>query len=147
MTEISVTLKGSGGYDAPWIVVRAETVDELDGVLAQLNQRGAFAATKTLAQEFIDARPVTGEAAVAAVQAAIPGSTVQSPTGPVSGGTQASPARPSAPVATVAVKQSLAPCEDCGAETVYRSGNHPVTGEWEALFCTVDSSHRKFLRR
>lgn len=155
MAEITVTLKGGPGYEAPWIVVKADSVNEISSILGELASVGAFEATQTLAHEFRNAKVVTSEAAVATIQDAIPGSEVvreearptsaQAASSPTPATTQ--PAVPATPSST-SVQQSTPPCETCGGATTYRSGNHPTNGPWEAYFCnTGDRSHTRFLGR
>lgn len=49
---ITITLKGGAGYEAPWIVIHAETVAEGGAILEELRRLEAFAAVRDAAREF-----------------------------------------------------------------------------------------------
>lgn len=156
MAEFSVTLKGGPGYEAPWIVARFESVEEMDRELDRLEQAGAFEAIQTLAHQFRNAPVVTSEQAVANVQAAIPGSQVVGEEDrppweegrPTPATASTAPGATSQPAPAASVAQSTPPCETCGGATTFRSGNHPSNGPWEAYFCdSGDRAHTRFLGR
>jgi hypothetical protein len=54
MTEsaVTVTLKAGAGYDAPWVVVRADTPAEATQYLTALGNQGVFAVAAEVAAEF-----------------------------------------------------------------------------------------------
>lgn len=138
--EISATLKGGPGYDAPWLVVRVENADhtaaveELDKALELLREVGAFSAVQTIAGEFKDAPK--GDAAVAAIKAAFPGATEVKDTTPAP--------RPAAPAAPV--KQGIPPCPTCGRARKHKTGISPKTGKWAGFFCeSQDNTHTEWL--
>lgn len=139
--EISATLKGGPGYDAPWLVVRVEHIDhaaaveELDKSLELLREVGAFSAVQTIASEFKDAP--RGDAAVAAIKAAFPGATEVKDTAPAP--------RPAATPASP-VKQGIPACPHCGQPRKHRNGISPKTGKWAGYFCeSQDKTHTEWL--
>jgi hypothetical protein len=143
--EISVTLKGGPGYDAPWIVVKGNTT-EVDDALTELRKKGAFPAVQTLANEFRNAPVVTVEDAVKAVREAVPGS-AELPWKDA-GPTMDTPPAPRGQQASTPPAQSGPQCEKCGEPSIYREGNSPKSGPWAGDFCTSgDKSHTKWHKR
>lgn len=140
MTEISVTLKAHGGYDSPWIVVKADTVAGLSDVLKELRESGAFVGVKTMAAEFTEAPAVGAGDPVELLKRELGGKVIEDQAADVP------PTNAAAPAAA-AVNQSTPPCEHCGAPTTYRSGNHPQSGAWEGYFCTSGNrTHTRFIK-
>lgn len=100
-SAFTITLKAGQHYDAPWIVVRAETTPDLLNRLESLGQSGVIAKTVEVAAELqgvyaaakgLPAAPVAVEVAPTAVVASpttpapltlVPQAPVAAPTGPV----------------------------------------------------------------
>lgn len=129
MPEISVTFKAHGGHDAPWVVVKGDSVEQVSAVLTELREQDAFAAVKTIAAEFQAAQAD----AVAVIQAAIPGSTEVVSDAPA-------PEVPASPP-----RQGLT-CKTCGAPASRKSGTSKK-GPWAGNFCSSgDRDHTEWLK-
>src|SRR6185312_6184083 len=77
MGEISITFKEGVGFDAPWVVIKAQTVEEASAILQEIRTKGVFQGVKAAAREFQAASPGNITQAVRNVVAAIPGSQEQ----------------------------------------------------------------------
>lgn len=119
MTEVSVTLKGGPGYDAPWIVFKGDTVDDVSKQV-KAARGGVFAGVKAAAAEFQSATPATAAEAVRNIQAAMPGSEV------------------------IAVEDNegqelgddINPvCSKCDGTAEWREGNSPKSGPYSGWYC------------
>lgn len=158
--EISATLKGGPGYDAPWLVVRVdsdnnaivtvpdpdkdgkvkevhvavkEAVAQLDETLSMLRELDAFGAVQVIATEFKGAP----KDAAAVIKAAFPGATEVKDTTPAP--------RPAATPASP-VQQGIPACSHCGRPRKFRDGISPKTGKWAGYFCeSGDKTHTEWL--
>lgn len=129
MPEITFTFKAGANYADPWVVVRADTVDEASEVLQDLRERGAFSAVKAVAGEFWQS-PAAG---VETAQEVLGAEVISEE--------RAAPSTPTPPV-----EQSTPPCETCGGPTKFKNGTSPKTGAWAGYFClTGEKSHTKFI--
>lgn len=77
MGEISITFKEGASHDAPWVVIKAQTVEEASALLQEVRTKGVFQGVKAASREFQAAVPANINQAVATVRAAIPGSEEQ----------------------------------------------------------------------
>ena len=117
MSEISVTLKGGPEYAAPWIVVKAESVDQLGEIMAQIRSKGVLAAVQAAGIEF-EANKVEG-AAAAMAQGTVVSQEQQLP------------------------KDMLPKCPDCGADTYAKSGHSTAKNrDYSGVFCAVNEKHK-----
>lgn len=116
--KIVLTLKGGTGYDEPWVVIHADTVDEASALLKEVNDKGVFSGMKAAASVFHAAPTAEGQA-VSAVVGTFPGSTVTPP------------AAPAAPAPTSSVDPR---CPDCGSAMTYKTGSS-ARGPWQGWFC------------
>lgn len=154
MSEVCVTFKAGQGFEAPWVVIRGESVAEVDAILGQWREVGGFTAVKTAAAEFHNAPVVTADQAVASVQASFPAAQVvhEPPAEVRQYSIQPVPAeQPRPPLAqqyqpTPPVQQSTPPCQHCGAPTRHKSGNGS-TGPWSAYMCSSGNrQHTQWLK-
>lgn len=136
---LTATLKFGGGYADPWLVVRADTAEELVGLLQQAAQAGAVA---TLAQSAVEAQAVyTAARSLGAKPVAVEAAPQAAPpTPPWQPPQQAAPTSP-APSAPAAPAPAAAPA---GAPTcqhgpmVWRTGVSKKTGQpWQAWMCSA----------
>lgn len=73
--KITATIKRGGGYDAPWVVFHADTVQELNGLLSEAAQSGTYEAISAAVEAFRQSE--TGAPAVANVQQQAGGQVVE----------------------------------------------------------------------
>lgn len=116
--KIVLTFKQGTGFDAPWVVIHADTVDEASSLLQEVRTKGVFPGVRSAAAEFQAITPTEGEA-VTTITNAFPGSTVTS-----------APAPATAPA-------SVDPrCPDCGGSMTYKSGSGK-NGPYQGWFCNT----------
>lgn len=132
MTEsaLTVTLKAGGGYEAPWLVIRADTPEQLTQRLDAVIEKGIDAAVILAAQSL--AREWGGNTAPAVsgqanVESTLGGQVVQDTPGFTS-----APQQPAAP-APAAPSGGLAPICQHGAMN-YKSGEKNGR-TWQAYMC------------
>lgn len=145
-SKIVVTLKGGGGYEAPWIVIHAESVDEMATIMSEVTETGLTVAVKGLADQFrtvMTGNPqAVASAALGAVEISAPAMSgqpvVPGPGAPAGNGVGNYPA-PSQPQFAPGQPQQLPPglnppCPTCGGPTQFKSGIGS-RGEWKGYFC------------
>lgn len=120
--KVTLTFKAGTGFDAPWLVIHGDTVDEAGAILHEIRTRGIFQAVRAGALEFQSDAPVQvvpdTAAAVQNVKDAIPGS-------------QELPE-------SLQVK-----CGECGAATKHKTGHSSKAGkDYSGDFCQADPNHR-----
>jgi hypothetical protein len=131
MERLSVTLKGGKGYEAPWIVFKGNSVDEVMVELEKLqNDNTLLRATAIVAWQFQGyVMSASGE---------------PQPT-----------QRQQAPTATdqwqpPPQQQSATPgpqrfCQECGGATEYREGTN-AKGHWKGFFCANDKHKPQWVK-
>jgi hypothetical protein len=114
MAEVSITLKGGPEYDAPWLVIKGDTVDEVGETLKDVRVKGVLAAIQAAGLEF-KAQKEDG-IAVRVIQQANPGAQV---------------------VSSQELPPDLRPkCETCGAPGVEKSGHSTKKNrDYRGIFC------------
>ena len=115
--EVSITIKASGDYDAPWVTFKGD-VDEAGKALATFRQLGLFGAVKAASEEFKAAPVTTAAQAVKALNEAGMG-------------------------AQVLPESMLPKCPECGADGRRETGHSSSKNrDYEGVFCSGDKKHK-----
>jgi hypothetical protein len=126
MERLSVTLKGGKGYEAPWIVFKGTTVEEVHEELRKLQGNpDLLQATAIVAANFQGyVMSESGRQETTNPENINPTYTQQ--------GTHAQ-TQPAAPESRF--------CGQCGTQMVYKEGNN-AKGHWKGYFCPANSKHQ-----
>lgn len=126
---ISLTFKAGTGFDAPWVVIHGDNVDDAGRMLEEVRAKGVFNAVRLAAQEF-QTGAVSEAQAIQTVQNAFPGAQVVTQPAPPTTPPGQPYQQPQQP------QGNLNPaCPDCGGPTQFKSGNGS-RGPYQAYFCT-----------
>lgn len=124
--KIVYTIKQGTGYDAPWIVVSGDTVEEANALLVSLSTTNAYHEVSQAAALFQG----SGTAAVLTVPQPVP--TAPAPVYPT-----AAPAVPAPPVP----QASANPQQFCPHGQRTRKTGTSSRGPWTAFFCPLPKGH------
>jgi hypothetical protein len=138
--SISVTLKAGGGYDMPWIVLYADTPDEMNNLIKGVNDAGLPLTVRLAAQGFQTAVQGTPEQAVQAVLGGSPAPAMHG--APVTPGPGATPGTgvgnypPAPPMGDQELPPGLNPaCPTCGGPTKLLVDQKHNPPQWRGYFC------------
>jgi hypothetical protein len=143
-SQIVVTFKGGAGYEAPWIVIHADSVDDLTQKMLDIEQSGITVAVKGLAESFRATMVTPAGSPASTVEAVLGGQEIVAPAAnglPVVPGPGAPAGTgvgnyPAPPSVSPQIPASLAPtCPDCGAATVYKQDTSQNPPKWKGWFC------------
>lgn len=119
--KVVITLKGGPEYDAPWLVIHGDTVQEAGDLLGEIRSKGVMAYIQAAAAEFKEQK--TDGAAVRAVQSTDPGAQVVSQ--------------------NQELPDSMKPkCSECGTIGQPRKGTNSKGREYEGIFCPANKDHK-----
>jgi hypothetical protein len=130
-TAITVTVKGGAGFEAPWIVLRADTPGEMMALIGQVGDMGVDMAVRVLSQRF---RAVATGTPEQAAQAALGGEVIidepapPPPPQPQPGGFAPPPGYGPPP-------NLNPPCKTCGGPTVFKQDTKANPPAWKGYFC------------
>lgn len=148
-SKIGVTLKAGPGYDAPWVVIRGDSAEDVLTTIKDVNDAGLLLAVRIASQAFQAQVSGSPEQAAAAVLGATPVPDTASPAGtgqPVSPapgapagtgvGNYPAPAPPSNQFQNQQLPAALAPaCPTCGGPTKMLTDGKNNPPQWKGWFC------------
>lgn len=145
-SRFSITLKGGPGYDAPWIVLRAETAEEAVQLLKDVREADLDVAVRVAASSFQTVATGSPEKAATAVLGFNPANDTPPPPGPapaLSGPYTPGPgAAPGNGVGNYPsgqqLPQALQPvCGTCNGPTVFKVDTKNNPPQWKGWFCAT----------
>lgn len=152
--KISVTLKGGPGYDAPWIVLRADSGTEMVALIQEIRdtnldvavraastffQQVATGSPQAAAEALLGATPLPDSAPVPGPAPANSGLPVTPGPGALPGnGVGNYPSNTPPPPPPQQLPQALQPnCKTCGGPTVFKADTKSNPPAWKGWFCAT----------